>query len=162
MLWFNKHAQCNLQQTPVTSTCTACGPFSHSLSLSLFLSFSLSSPHFFISPLSLFASAPPYNHASSWLSFGVVYIAVIVRVQYRDWAEHVYSLTGMFCSKSHSGRDWREWGLCTCAGTCTHKATLIYTQCSNNSLYTHREIDTILQPPKKMHCTKLQVFCSVL
>ena len=71
---------------------------------------SLNSPHFFISPLYLFASAPPYNHAGSWLSFGVVYIAVIVRVQYSDWAEHVYSLTGLFCSKSRSGEDRGEVG----------------------------------------------------
>lgn len=94
VIYSRKHAQYNLEQTPVTSTCTARGP-----------SFSASSSHLFAPLPALFASAPPYNHAGSWLSFGVVYIAVIVRVQYGDWAEHVYSLTGMFCSKSHRGGD---------------------------------------------------------
>ncbi|MEQ2250725.1 hypothetical protein ILYODFUR_003787 [Ilyodon furcidens] len=56
-------------------------------------------PFFCLTPLS-FAPAPPYNHVASWLSFGAVYIAVIVRVQNEDWAERVYSLTGLLCSKS--------------------------------------------------------------
>jgi len=82
--------------------------------LTFCLPFALASPHFFFSPLSLFAPAPPYNHAGSWLSFGVVYIAVIVRVQYGDWAESVYSLTGLFCSKSLKEEErigvWRSKG----------------------------------------------------
>lgn len=94
------------------------------LLLPLSLPFSLNLPHSFVSPLSLFAPAPPYNHAGSWLSFGVVYIAVIVRVQYGDWAEHVYSLTGLFCNKSHSGEESvGGWGSCTCTSTCTHTKT---------------------------------------
>lgn len=59
-------------------------------------------------PLSLFcliASAPPYNHAGSRLSFGVVYIAVIVRAQCGDWAEHVYSFTGQRRHKSARGEE---------------------------------------------------------
>lgn len=100
--------------------------------LPLPLPFSLSTRlTLFVSPLSLFAPAPPYNHAGSWLSFGVVYIAVIVRVQYGDWAEHVYSLTGLFCNKSGSGEERigvgrggvGGGGVRTCAGTCTHIKT---------------------------------------
>lgn len=133
-LWFTKDAQYNLQQTSVTSTRVACRPFF----LPLSPLFSLNSPHSFVSPLSLFASAPPYNHASSWLSFGVVYIAVIVRVQYRDWAEHVYSLTGLFCNKSGEERIEVERGGYVRARKHlhTHKDTFTYTQCSNNTVST--------------------------
>lgn len=56
-------------------------------------------------PFCLIASAPPYNHAGSRLSFGVVYIAVIVRAQCRDWAEHVYSFTGPRRHKSARGEE---------------------------------------------------------
>lgn len=56
-------------------------------------------------PFCLIASAPPYNHAGSRLSFGVVYIAVIVRAQCRDWAEHVYSFTGQRHHKSARGEE---------------------------------------------------------
>lgn len=90
----------------------------------LFLSPALSPnlPHSFGSPLCLIASAPPYNHAGSWLSFGVVYIAVIVRVQYRDWAEHVYSFTGQLCNKSGSGEEriGVEGGVYTCTQARAH------------------------------------------
>lgn len=90
----------------------------------LFLSPSLSPNllHSFGSPLCLIASAPPYNHAGSWLSFGVVYIAVIVRVQYRDWAEHVYSFTGQLCNKSGSGEEriGFEGGVYTCTQARAH------------------------------------------
>lgn len=92
-----RDAQYNSPSSPVPSTCITC--LSSTLFLTLFLLLSLLALSF-RSPLSLFASAPPYNHAGSWLSFGVVYIAVIVRVQYGDWAEHVYSLTRLFCNKS--------------------------------------------------------------
>lgn len=64
--------------------------------------FSPHSPHPF-PPFCLIASAPPYNHAGARLSFGVVYIAVIVRAQCRDWAEHVYSFTGQRRHKSGGG-----------------------------------------------------------
>lgn len=40
----------------------------------------------------------------------MVYIAVIVRVQYGDWAEHVYSLTGLLCNKSSSVVRGSGWG----------------------------------------------------
>lgn len=71
-----------------------------------------------LSPFCLIASAPPYNHAGSRLSFGVVYIAVIVRAQCGDWAEHVYSFTGQRRHKSARGEEkvfssesegWRCW-----------------------------------------------------
>lgn len=105
-LSFRKDQQYNLQETSVTAPCTA--PRSSSGSFSLPSPFSLPArltlsshpPHF-----CLIASAPPYNHAGSWLSFGAVYIAVIVRVQCRDWAEHVYSFTGQLRNKSGSGEE---------------------------------------------------------
>lgn len=65
----------------------------------------------------------------------MVYIAVIVRVQYRDWAEHVYSLTELFCCKSHSGEEdqgeerregegrGEKGGLWTCVSSCTQIKT---------------------------------------
>lgn len=107
-----KDEQYNFQHTSIPSPL---------LPVALLLSSLLPLPPFFsqlaslFSPLCLIASAPPCNHAGSWLSFGVVYIAVIVRVQYRDWAEHVYSLTGQLCNKSGRGEEsigvWGErWG----------------------------------------------------
>lgn len=153
-----KDAQYNLEQTSFTSSCIS--------SLSSFPPLSLSaSPHSFVPPLSLFsASAPPCNHAGSWLSFGVVYIAVIVRVQYGDWAEHVYSLTGLLCNKSSSGGRGSGWGKVVDggAGVCVrarkhlhaHKDTSSYKQCLNNT-QAHREGDKIAQAPKKRHCANL-------
>lgn len=131
----------NLQQTSITSPCTACrlSPLSFSLSLPV----SPNLPHSFSSPLCLIASAPPYNHAGSWLSFGVVYIAVIVRVQYRDWAEHVYSFTGQLCNKSGSGEERIGVGggyVRAHKQVHTCKDTFTYTQCSNTE---HREVNVM-------------------
>lgn len=106
-LSFRKDQQYNLQETSITAPCTArrssSGSFSLPSPFSLPARLTLSSPppHHFC----LIASAPPYNHAGSWLSFGAVYIAVIVRVQCRDWAEHVYSFTGQLRNKSASGEE---------------------------------------------------------
>lgn len=96
---------------------------------SFFLPLTPNLPHSFGSPLCLIASAPPYNHTGSWLSFGVVYIAVIVRVQYRDWAEHVYSFTGQLCNKSGSGEETIGvgGGMYVHTSTCTHVKTLSLT-----------------------------------
>lgn len=75
-----------------------------SLSISFF--FLTTGPTLSFLHLCLIASAPPYNHIGSQLSFGVVYIAVIVRVQCRDWALNVYSLKRKLCNKSGSGEEW--------------------------------------------------------
>lgn len=103
-----KNAQSSLHEPSVTISCTASCPFLPCPTDSL------ASPFFFVSPSSFFASAPPCNHFGSWLSFGVVYIAVIVRVQYGDWAVRVYSLTVFFRCKSYRGEErtevGRHWG----------------------------------------------------
>lgn len=96
----------------------------------------------------------------------MVYIAVIVRVQYGDWAEHVYSLTGLLCNKSSSvvrGSGWGEvvdgwvgWGVRVRARKHlhAHEDTFSYKQCLNNT-QAHREGDKIVQAPKKRHCANL-------
>lgn len=75
-LWFMKHDIIYLSTIPPVLPV--------SLSPPLFLFFSTQLTFLAPSPpptLAHSASAPPYNHAGSWLSFGAVYIAIIVRVQ---------------------------------------------------------------------------------
>lgn len=106
------HMQLRLQQASITPFNTRRPSSSLLLSLPTALSLFLSR---------LIASAPPYNHASSRLSFGGVYIAVIVRVQSRDWAEHVCSLTGRLCNKYGGGEDLGGAGLGLGGVVRTHK-----------------------------------------
>lgn len=122
-----KDVQYNLQQTSINSTCSACRTSCVFLPLYLVFFFLTTGLTLSFLHLCLIASAPPYNHIGSQLSFGVVYIAVIVRVQCRDWAQNVYSLTRKLCNKSGSGE---EWGLGGGGGAImyvrTHKITFTF------------------------------------